>query len=358
MDKKRLIHLVEDLKPGGLENVIADIACGLNREEFDVEVWAVVKGGEVAEELLKKGIKVHICNIAGYYNPFHILKLTCMLHKRKITIIHTHGYFASVIGRISALIARVPVIVTHLHTIYYDMAPRNRIIDRFLNAFSNKIICVSEAVKKSFVDAGFNMGKAIVIYNGRDQAKYIFHQDHQLETNTIITVASLHIHKGHTFLLKALHQVLEEFPETYLWLVGDGPLREQLKIEAEHLGITHHVSFLGYRKDMSELLSQATLLVLPSLREGFGLAIIEAYASGLSVVATKVGGIPEVVIDNETGFLVAPGDEKALAEAIIHLLRHPQQMKLMGAKARQIFVEKFETKEMIRKIEGVYREFL
>lgn len=230
-------------------------------------------------------------------------------------------------------------------------------IDRFLNAFSSKIICVSEAVKKSFVDAGFDMGKAMVIYNGRNQAKYNLPRNPSAK-RILITVASLHVYKGHTFLLKALQQVLKEVPETYLWLVGDGPLMDPLKEEVEQLGLSPYVSFLGFRKDVPELLSYATLFVLPSLREGFPLAIVEASAAGLPVIATDVGGNPEGVINNETGLLVSPGDGEALAEAIIHSLANPEKIKSMGAKAGQLFMETFDTKQMIRKIEGVYREFL
>jgi glycosyltransferase involved in cell wall biosynthesis len=357
MNKIKVLHLVEDLKRGGLETVIAEIAYRLNKQAFDVEVWAVVRGGEVAEDLRNNGVQVQICDIPSYYNPFNILKLAYRLYRSRFSIIHTHGYFASTIGRIAAVIARIPVVVTHLHTIYYGMSLRNRMIDRFLNIFSSKIICVSEAVKKSFVDAGFNMKKAVVIYNGRDQARYILPRN-QSEKRILITIASLHVYKGHTFLLKALHQVLKEIPETYLWLVGDGPLMEPLKAEVEKLDLAPYVSFLGFRKDVPELLSFATLFVLPSLREGFPLAIVEASAAGLPIIATDVGGNPEGVINDETGLLVSPEDGEALAEAIVHLLKNPEKMKTMSAKARQLFMEKFDTKQMIGKIEDVYRVFL
>jgi glycosyltransferase involved in cell wall biosynthesis len=352
-----VLHLVEDLKRGGLETVIAEIAYGLNKEAFTVEVWAVVRGGEVAEELRNNGVQVQICDIPNYYNPFNILKLACRLYKSRFSIIHTHGYFASTIGRIAAVIARIPVMVTHLHTIYYGMSLRNRMIDRFLNVFSRKIICVSEAVRRSFVCAGFDMRKAVVIYNGRDQARYILPRK-QSEKKILITVASLNIYKGHTFLLKALPQVQKKIPETYLWFVGDGPLREQLKEEVEQSGLAPYVSFFGFRKDVPELLSAAALFVLPSLREGFPLAIVEASAAGLPVIATDVGGNPEGVMNGETGLLVSPGDSEALAAAIIHLLTNPEKIKTMSVKARQLFIEKFDTKRMIEKIEGAYREFL
>ncbi|HCG76369.1 MAG: hypothetical protein CO162_02405 [bacterium (Candidatus Ratteibacteria) CG_4_9_14_3_um_filter_41_21] len=358
MKKIKVIHLIEDLKIGGAERVVANIAEGLDKERYQISIWCLAGGGEIADELKAKGIDLKILGIGNYHNPLNILKLILLLKKERFNIVHMHGYFATTIGRIAARISGIPILVTHLHTTHYNLKLRNIIVDKILNLFTQKIICVSEAVKKSFIDTEDGAkGKFIVIYNGIDKKKYTLHQlDDRREI--ITTVSSLYPHKGHTHLLKAMKEVLTSFPRVRFWIVGEGPLKEKLKKEAINLEISSQVSFLGKRKDIPEILSQSVLFVLPSLREGLPLTILEAIAVGLPVIATEVGGIPEAVIDKETGFLVPPENAEALAEAIINLLKNPKMMEEMGQKGRKIFEEKFTTQIMIGKLENLYQKLI
>jgi len=366
----KVLQIVEDMKIGGLEKVIASIALGLDKNKYDPEVWCLSKGGEIADALMKRGIKVKILNLETYYNPLNIIHLAVLMKKRRFHILHTHGYYASTFGRISALLAGVPIILTHVHSTYFNYNKRNLWVEKFLSYFTDKVICVSKAVQ-SFVTGmeKIREEKTCAIYNGVDlsfsdiAADEFFRirsnlgiDDHEI---VLIVVASLKPLKGHLFLFNALRNVSKHFPNFRLLVVGDGPQQEELKTQAEKLGIASRIIFTGVRDDVSRLLCISDIFVLPSIeREGLGLAIIEAMASGLPVVSSVVGGIPEVVENGHSGLLVAPNNEGALTEALETLIRDENLRKRMGAIGKEIYVRKFTHRKMMNDIETLYSDLL
>jgi glycosyltransferase involved in cell wall biosynthesis len=358
MRKIKVLQLVEDMRLGGLERFIAMLAEGLDKEKYDVEVWCIAEGGSVADELKKAGVQVRVLGIPTYHSPSAILKLTREVKKAAPDIIHTHGYFASTIGRIAAKLAGAPVVITHLHTTFSLRRFRNVAIDRFLNLFTDKIICISKEVRDTFINAGYRIeGKAVVIYTGVDSRKYAL-SDHDGTHNVLSIVASLFPHKGHAYLLEAVSMLAKDFPDLTLQVIGEGCLRNELEETCKALGLSSRVRFLGKRNDIPELLSRSSLFVLPSLREGLGVAIIEAMASGLPVVASDVGGIKEVVADGLSGLLCPPGDAEALARAIRRLLSDPQMMERMGRRGREICEERFRVETMLEKVGTLYTELV
>ncbi len=366
MTPLKVIHLVEDLKIGGAERVIADTALGLDRKKYEASVWCVTRGGETATELSEKGIEVKILGISNYHNPLSTFKMTRLLKAAKPDIVHTHGYFASVIGRLAAKRAGTPVILAHVHSTYWEYKKRHIMIERRLSRFTQKIICCSKAVE-NFVQNTEKItdNKTIVIYNGVDEERFYplqspasiraeFGLDE--EAAVVGTVSSLTPHKGHEYLIQAASLVLDTLPPVKFLIVGDGPLRKRLEEQAKELNIHSSVIFTGKRKDIPEILSLLDVFVLPShTREGLGIAIIEAMAAERPVVATDIGGIPEVVDDGETGVLVPPEDTEALSKAIITLLQDPPRAKTMGEKGRTRIKEMFTTTKMLSEIEHVYQ---
>lgn len=365
MNKLSVIHLVEDLKTGGAERVIADIAEGLDRKRFEAQVWCVARGGETADELREKGVEVRILGIRSYHNPLNIIRLSSLLKKEKPDIVHTHGYFASVIGRLAAKKAAIPFIITHVHSTYREYKKRHILIERYLSRCTRKIICCSEAVK-NFVTGHEKIkeDKTVVIYNGVDEERFAPVQDPlpararfgiDRESPVVGTVSSLTPHKGQRFLIQAAAKIRDTYPATSFLIVGDGPLRRSLEEQALRLNLQTSLIFTGARRDIPDLLSLMDIFVLPSSsREGLGIAIIEAMAMGKPTVATDIGGIPEVIQDGETGLLVRPGDSAALAKAIVELIDNPDRAKAMGKKGRRRFEQKFTRKTMLSKIEDLY----
>ncbi len=363
--RTRVLQLVEDLKIGGLERVIANIAEGLNKEKYKVSIWCLAYGGEIANELIDKEVDVKVLGIYSYYNLVNILRLAILFKIHQPYILHTHGYFASTMGRIAGKIAGVPIIITHVHSTYWGYNKRNLFIERILALFTYKIICVSNAVKNFVLNyEKISRDKVIVIYNGIGFSQFSIGQGNPAPTIPISadkkivgTVASLTPHKGHKYLIESAKEVLDNFPNVYFLVVGDGPLRKSLEEQVTLLNISSNITFTGIRNDIFNLLSTFDIFVLPSLeREGLPISTIEAMASGLPIVATNIGGIPEVVQDGMNGFLVPPRDSHALATRIIELLKDKEKVEKMGAVGRGIFKQKFTSQTMVQEIERLYEE--
>ena len=367
---KKILHIVEDLKVGGLEKVLASIVLSLDKKKYNVQVWCLARGGDTAQALIDKGISLKILNLESYYNPFNIIHLGLAMKRERFQLIHAHGYFAGTFGRLAAILARVPVIIAHVHSTYYHYNKRNLLIEKFLSVFTDRIICVSQAVERFVtVNERIRKEKTCLIYNAVDYPDSLIngackkHIRASLGTDAeaiIITiVASLTAHKGHGILLSAFQQVFMTHPSIRLLIIGDGPLREQLETAVQRQMMDTSIVFMGIRNDVLELLQVSDIFVLPSIiREGLGVALIEAMAVGLPIIGTDLGGIPEVIEDGENGFLVSPGSSEKLAEALKKLVNDQALRTGMGRRGRQIYEEKFTMPKMIRQIETLYDQLL
>ena len=351
--KLKVIHIVEDLKVGGLERVVECIATRLPSDRFEIQVWAMVGGGKIAERIKKRGVPVHVFGYANCYNLGNIRRLARRFKKENPQIIHTHGYFASTIGRMAAILGKVPVRIVHYHTTLFDMKRKNIWIEKMLNRYTSLMIAVSEAVKTSYCDIGYDEDKIIVVYNGTDSFEFKPGREKRHDP-TIINVASLQKHKGHLDILRAMKSVSAKYPNVKLWIVGDGPLRQKIQHEANRLELKEKVVLWGEREDVSKLTSSADLAVVASTREGLGLSAIEAMACGIPVIANKVGGLKEIVKDGYSGVLVDTRDTRKLGASILTLLGNPDLLKEMGSNARKRFEEKFDWNYMIDKIQHIY----
>jgi glycosyltransferase involved in cell wall biosynthesis len=362
--KKRVLHIVDDLKTGGLERVIALLLSGADRKRFSPEVWALARGGAIADELRAAGEAVRICGLTTYHNPLNFIRLIRLLKRHKPDIVHTHGYFGGTFGRIAAFAAGVPQMFHHIHTTHIGGPSRNHAIERLLSRVTQRIICCSGAVR-DFVIAEGRMppNKLVVVYNGvkpkvvtpDDAARIRQEFGIQEDERVVGCTASLGENKGHTVLLKAAGEILPQMPRAKFLFVGDGPCRKELERQASEGGMASQVIFAGRRDDVFPLVSVMDLLVLPSrYREGLGLSIIEAMSMAKPVVASRIGGIPEVVRDGETGLLVPPADSGQLAQAVARLLKEPKTRKDMGLAGYARFVSTFTAAKMVEQVERLY----
>ncbi len=359
----RVVQVVEDLEIGGQEKVIENITMHLNPVIFKVSVLCLSRGGKIANELAANGQDVEILGIKNYHNPLSFIKVAKWFKENRTDIVHTHAYPAGVLGRSAAVIAGVPCIFHHVHTLESDYNTRNHFISGFLGRFTSKVICCSGAVK-NFVSEKTNIveNKVIVLYNGIPEPtpagmpvldelkeKLVIPGD----SGVIGCVASLEQPKGHRYLLEAFTKV----GNAYLLLVGDGSLRRSLEGMASELGIGNRIIFAGRTTDVVPYLQLMDIAVLPSSeREGLGISLIEAMAMSKPVIATNTGGIPEVVVDKHTGVLVAPRDSKALADAINGLLKSPDLMRKYGANGRKRYLDMFTIGRMTEGVEALYAE--
>jgi len=297
-----VLHLVEDMKIGGLERVLASIVLHLDKEKFQPEVWCLARGGEMAEELLCRGVKVRTLHLTTYYNPLNILRLSLLMKQNHISILHTHGYYGSTFGRVSALIARVPIILTHVHSTYFNYTKRNLAIEKMLSHFTDKVICVSRAVQSFVTDTEkIRKEKTRVIYNGVEEPLVNVppHEAVLLKSNlgirdqelVLTVVASLTPIKGHAILFQAIQHLAPEMPPFKLLVVGGGPEHQRLESLAKKLGINSHVIFTGERHDVTKLLTISDIFILPSIeREGMNMATIGSYGGRVTRYLHVGGG--------------------------------------------------------------------
>lgn len=368
MKKISVLHIVEELKIGGLERIIFEIATKLNKDEYNVNVWCITRGGRIAKELLAAGINVRILGIDSYYNPLNILRLARYFKRLNPDIVHSHTYFSNTIGRIAGKLAQVSVIITHVHNTYHNYSKRNHLIERVLSVNTDKIICCSKAVRNYVLKTEkIEARKTIVINNGIDLR--LFHEQGSGSTlrkslkmgdnvPVVITVASLTEKKGHRYLLKALKIIKGKCNSLKALIVGDGPLRHELRNIAGEYGLQDSVIFTGQREDIRELLEISDLFVLPSLQEGLPLAVIEAMSTGLPVIATAVGGVPDVIDDGKTGILVPFGNLEALSNAVLTLLADPKKKERIGRCGQRAAIDNFGSEKMVAEVDKLYRACL
>ena len=251
-----------------------------------------------------------------------------------------------------------------------DIRPRNRahrVIDRLLRPVTTAVYGVAHTQVSYLVDQlGYDAQRVRIIHNGvvlgeadtaddsaaaraEVRAEFGFAADAPL----IGSVAMLREEKGHDPLLQAFRLVLDDDPRARLLLVGDGPLRHVLRARAEELGVAGHVVFAGNRSDVPRLLRALDVFTLCSRTECFPMSVLEAMAAARPVVCTAVGGIPEMVVDGETGTLVPPGEPRALADAFLGLLRDPEGAARLGRAGRRRVEEEFTLDRSVRTAEAV-----
>ena len=368
---KILYPIIDGQVTGGNIVCLHLIEAALN-QGWDVLVNSPSEG-RFCDILREKGVKVYHLDTTRSFNWFSAIKMAQLIKKEEVSLVHAHAPFAgSIISALAGKLAGVPVII-HAHL--QDALSSNSFIISYQNIMNywtsrkccNAIIAVSHQVKDVLIKEGFDSHKFHVVHNGTPINNQEIDSNIRRELNisdgipVIIHIGRLCKSKGQHLLLEAaanLHQLGQE--AVYL-IVGkdleqDGAYLNYLKNMACELGINDKVHFLGHRSDIPQLLALSDLLVLPSYTEGLPLVILEAMAAGLPVVATPVGGIPEVVIHRETGLLVPVEDVSALGDAILRLLQNPHVINEMGNKGLEMVKKDFSLEKMCREVFDIYKK--
>jgi glycosyltransferase involved in cell wall biosynthesis len=286
-----------------------------------------------------------------------------LMRRERVALIHAHEFTANTYGMLLAQLAGVPLIATVHGKSYYPDQVKRRLAYRMVSR-RQTMVAVSHDLKQFLVEAvGIPEDKISVIHNGIDVTAHSLQdgpEDCRRELDlpsdewVLGTVGSLYAVKGQAYLLRALPLVLHVHPHTTLLIVGRGEQEVSLKEEARHLGIESHVRFLGLRQDVPKLLSVMDAFVLPSLSEGLSIALLEAMAAGKPIVATRVGGNPEIVLDATTGYLVPAQAPQALADSIIRLLANRSLALEFGEKGRQRVLQHFSLSRMAEQYQALY----
>lgn len=363
--RRKILLLVVGLGVGGTEAHVLELASRLDPTKFDVVVCSLKPLGVLGHELQARGVRVISLRGQGKYDLRVFGRLWSVIAREQPDLVQSFLFWANVAARLLGLAHRKMFVVSSYHDEVVQEGWWERLADRLTMRWTRKIVCCSEAVRRSVES---NIGGAhaqfSVIPFGVEAARYSGHAPASREElglqsgrPLIGTVCRLvEPKKGLKVLLEAVATLREDraVPDFQLVIVGEGPAEQDLRAQALRLGIASHVVFLGVRRDIHRVLPLLDVFVLPSLYEGFGIAILEAMAAARPVVATTVGGIPEFVRDGETGVLVKPGDAASLAQALALLLSQPAQARQMGLKGQQIVRESFGIGEVVRQHERVY----
>ncbi len=366
--KARVLHFVED---GDTSGFFPQLARFHDRSRFEM-ILGTLKPitAELRAMMAEQGVEV--VNIAARSRtvyPQALLRLAVEMRRRRIDVLHTHLFDPSVVGLAAGVLAQVPVrVMTRHYSDYHTRIKKQWHIrlDRMCTSFAHRVIAISHETKRVMVtEEGAPDSKVTVIHNGIDFARVarpssveleLLRRECDLDGKAVITVAArLHPEKGHEHLFRAMPALVARSDRPVCLLVaGTGPFRSAYEAEVRRLGVSDVVRFLGFRSDPARLFAVSDVVVLPSVAEGFGLALAEAMALERAVVATRVGGIPEIVEDGVSGVLVPAASPEDLGDAILALLKDPERRRELGLAGRARVEQHFRFETMMRRYEGLY----
>jgi len=379
-----VLHVITRLEAGGAPNTLLLLLEGLSARGIAVEL-ATGLTEPPAEDLLDQarelGFPIHVIpSLRRDLHPLHdlaaLFSLWRLMRRIRPVLVHAHTSKGGFMGRLAALLAGVKIRLYTPHgtvlTGYFGSTAEKIFawLERLSARWTTRIIGLNRLESEAYLAAG--IGRAHQhrqIENGielerfsplpEDLRRQRRHEEGIGDDEVVmITVGRLVPVKDQLTLIAALGQLAEDLPAWRLMIVGEGPERSALEERTRSLGLTDRIAFLGQREDVPGLLGLSDLFVLTSVNEGFGLVLVEAMAGALPVIATAVGGIPEVVIEAETGLLVPAGDPPALARALERLLIDPDLRQRLGTRGREIARERYGVDRMVEKTIALYEEVL
>jgi len=300
-------------------------------------------------------------------------RFVAWLKSSRIDIIHTHDFYTNIFGMSAATLARVPVRIASMRETAGMRTATQKRAQRVAHSLAHHVVANSHAVRSVLIAQGIAAEKVTVIYNGLDFRRLAsgmlsrsealaalgLKSDETRPSRFISIVANMrHEVKNYPMFLRAARRVTEAVPEAVFLLAGEGELKDSLQQLANELGIEDSTCFLGRCENIGALLEVSEVCVLSSKAEGFSNSILEYMAAARPVVATNVGGAPELIAESETGYLVASGDDETMAARLVSLLHDPQKAKAMGEAGKRLVEQKFSCEARRASTEELYSRLL
>jgi len=392
MEKIKVLHIITRFDKGGSAQNTFLTLLGLKKQNFQSCLIAglssesemkyeEIKAKEKDIQILEsEGIEFIRCpslvrriniikDLKAFFDIWRIIK------KNKPIIVHTHTSKAGLLGRLAAKLARIPIIIhtPHGHVFFGYFGPFKTkifiILEKLASRITDKIVALTNREKEDYLSFGImDEDKSVVIYSGIELNKYkdlLLNEKQNLKKelgipeNSLIvgTAGRLVPVKGTEFLIEAAKYIISKYPDTFFIFTGDGPLEQDLKRKALEMDISENIILLGWRDDAAKIISIYDVFVLPSLNEGMGRVLVEAMALGKPIVASNVGGIPDLVIHGKNGFLVPPKHPKELAKYIQIVIEDKEKREKMRLAGKEMAMN-FSAENMVEKIEKSYRELL
>lgn len=358
-----ILHITNQLDIGGITSYVLTLGAGLKNKGHNVYVAS--SGGELLHKFIEQGIILIPVPIKtkSEVSPkvfLSLIKLVIAVKQNNIEIIHSHSRTTQVVG---CLLARICG-VAHVSTCHGFF--KKRFSRRLFPCWGRKVIAISRQVKEHLME-DFNVKEddIRVVHNGIDTARFTTQNVNRRQLRekfrfsegpVIGIVARLSDVKGHIYLIEAMKHVLDKVPAAQLAIVGEGRMKEELCDRVRQLKLEKNILFIPSVADTKDMLSAMDLFVMPSLKEGLGLALMEAMAAGLPVIGSDVGGIKSLIQHQVTGLLVKPSDVEGLSSAIVEILQDSKKAAELGGNAKKFINENFSQEEMVLQTERMYLE--
>ncbi|MCC6904770.1 MAG: glycosyltransferase family 4 protein [Anaerolineae bacterium] len=373
---RRVLYLIDGLGMGGAERLLVPILQYMDRTHFDVRVCTLQTkdGNPLAEDIRKLGVRVDFLPVHHLRDLSNLPRVVAYLKQEKIDLLHTQLEFANVLGGLAAAWLRIPVVTT-LHNLYDPLWGarslwRHWVMWGVLRYFFQRVIAVSEPTRLHHIDMGkLPPRKVITLYNGIDLSPYRALDGSERgavraalsippDAPLLLTVAVLRPQKGIQYLIQAMPTILRAVPEARYLIVGGGDHDAILRDVAEQAGVADRVVFAGTRRDIPAVMSACDAFVLPTMGEALPTVLAEAMAASRPIIASAVGGVPEMIEDGINGVLLPPAEPDALAEACIRLLQDPLYARRLGEAGKRVVEEKFSIQQQVAQLGELYETLI
>jgi glycosyltransferase involved in cell wall biosynthesis len=371
----RLLKVVPTFMCGGTENQFMALGRSLDPDRFELEFACLRRWGAFADELVERHIPLLECNVTSFLSLSALrqqARLARHLTNRRIDIVHTYSFYGNLFAVPPARLAGVPLVIASIRDRAPYLTPMQKRAQKWACQFADCILVNAAAVKDWLIGEGYDAAKIVVIPNGVELSRFDRVDGAEPPFRAlgipdgapvVLVVSRLNPLKGLEPFLEAAALVARDFPTVRFVVAGDTnpnerPYWSTLTSLTGTLGLTDRVTFAGLRRDVPELLSAATVSVMPSLNEALSNVVLESMAAGAPVVATRVGGTPEAIADGINGLLVPPGDPRAMAGAIGALLGDRERARRLGEAARQTINERFSMERMVSATAQLYEALL
>jgi len=367
--KKTVLQVIGQLTKGGAEKQLYLLCKSLKQRGWQVYVLALSEGGFWKEKLESLGIKVSSINARRNMEWRRVSFARKTISRIKPDVMHTWLFPGNCYGRLGAICQKPPLVIASERMPALKKSFRDKIIDRILMHWTELMISNSQVgVDLICKNVGIHSTRTRVIYNGidsqdlssnetwpEDLAGFFSQKVVKSATPLLVGAAGRLVHmKGYQYLLKAIAQLLRDDIDVSVIILGNGPYRDQLEEYIEELGLGKHAFLPGERDDIRRILPHLDVFVQCSEFEGFSNSLMEAMQNGLPVVATNVGGNPEMVTDSETGLLIPWADVESLKQAILRLVMDEKLRTRLGATARSVMLKRFSVERMVDETEELY----
>ena len=371
---QKVMHLIATNFHGGPEKQIVEHLKRLNSARYQGMLASYLEGGDPNQTLEQAeiaGLRNFGIPISGRFDFRALVRIIRLLRQERVDLLCTHGYRSTVMGWWAGRRVGIPVVAfsrgyttENPKVAFYEWLDR-----RFLKRV-NGIIFVSEGQRKRLESYGISGRRNWVVRNAvaADSSSGTVSGDLRKEVferlgipsgvEMVVSAGRLSPEKGHQVLVEAIGRLQGSSNNTHFVFCGDGPCQKELEKRAKELGVSHLCHFVGFRKDIKDIFQAMDFMVLPSLTEGLPNVILEAFACAKPVVATDVGGVPEIIEDGVNGILVPPGRSDLLAEAIKNCLASPEKRRAMGEAGYHKVKSEFTFESQTQKLEAIYLEIL